>query len=546
MSLEPFWEHVIAPVIAAFESPAIAKVGSLFDDVTVKLLKLAVDRGGVVDLIDPTPAFGTVAALSRFGPAMRFHRAHSHDTLGGIKPPDVVVIDGDHNWYTVHGELRLLKESARRARRDFPLVMLHDVEWPYGRRDLYSNPDLIPAEHRRPWARHGIVWGQSALGDNGGLNAAGANAIEEGGPGNGVLTAVEDFLAETGGELSLQLIPGFHGLALIASPRMLQERPAVRRQWERLATAEFQAEHARRLAAAAAEGDAIRNVLERRLRELAPRGGASDFALPEHQRHDFTPERCARYGWAESLTAGCDVLDAGCGVGWGTAQLGAQARRVVGVDIAEPLISQAKRTHGDGNDFICADLRELPFEDATFGVAVCFETIERVPEPGAALDELRRVLTPDGLLLISVVNRVSYPAGNPFHLHEFAAGDLEKALQQRFDAVEIHPQHTYVASLLGDVETMDGPCRCLATPPPRTANGATHEALYLVVAASNGDLPPAPAWIALGSGIDPTAQSKLIAAWRERALRAEREATATQVELNQASRHTSQSENDST
>ncbi len=62
-------------------------------------------------------------------------------------------LDGDHNWYTVFHELRLIEEHCQRNERLFPLVLLHDLGWPYGRRDLYYNPETIPAEYRQPYAR---------------------------------------------------------------------------------------------------------------------------------------------------------------------------------------------------------------------------------------------------------------------------------------------------------------------------------------------------------------------------------------------------------
>jgi hypothetical protein len=61
---------------------------------------------------------------------------------------------------------------------------------------LYYQPDTIPLEFRHPFAQKGMIRGQSRLADAGGLNSKYSNALEEGGPKNGVLTAVEDFLAQ--------------------------------------------------------------------------------------------------------------------------------------------------------------------------------------------------------------------------------------------------------------------------------------------------------------------------------------------------------------
>ncbi len=79
-------------------------------------------------------------------------------------------------------------------------MFLDDVGWPYGRRDMYYQPDTIPTEFRLPFARKGIVRGRSELSDSAPYNSDLFNAVREGGPRNGVLTAIEDFIGEHRGE----------------------------------------------------------------------------------------------------------------------------------------------------------------------------------------------------------------------------------------------------------------------------------------------------------------------------------------------------------
>jgi hypothetical protein len=76
-------------------------------------------------------------------------------------------------------------------------IFLHDVCWPYARRDMYYDLDTVPAEYRHPVEKRGIVRGMSRLSREPGQghNAEHWNATHEGGARNGVLTAVEDFLA---------------------------------------------------------------------------------------------------------------------------------------------------------------------------------------------------------------------------------------------------------------------------------------------------------------------------------------------------------------
>jgi hypothetical protein len=111
---------------------------------------------------------------------------------------DCILIDGDHNWYTVFNELRLIRQ--RGLLRKGGMIFFHDVEWPYGRRDMYYQPNTIPAEYRHEYALKGMLRKQSKLPDSGGVNSTYWNAVYEGGPKNGVLTAIEDFVAEHASE----------------------------------------------------------------------------------------------------------------------------------------------------------------------------------------------------------------------------------------------------------------------------------------------------------------------------------------------------------
>jgi hypothetical protein len=108
-----------------------------------------------------------------------------------------------------------------------PLALCHDVCWPYGRRDLYYEPDAIPAHARQPWRRAGIVPGRAELVDGEGLNAHLCNAVDEGGPGNGVLTAVEDFVADAGETIAVQVLPVLFGLAILLPGARAAARPEL-------------------------------------------------------------------------------------------------------------------------------------------------------------------------------------------------------------------------------------------------------------------------------------------------------------------------------
>lgn len=269
--LLPFWTPVIRPFLEAIGPGPVIEIGAEFGGTTQKLLELVCQQDGVLHTIDPEPQFEVAELERRYPDRFRFYQEKSHDALGRIEPATAVIIDGDHNWYTVFGELTRLREIAEASGVSFPLVMLHDVEWPYARRDMYYDPDSIPAKWRRPWARRGVKWQHPGLGGiDADLNSDLANALEEGGPRNGVLTAVEDFLGDFPDELDFKIVTGLCGLGVLVPVKRLAGSSALRREWQRLDSREFLATHAKRLANLLGMATVENAGLTRRLERLEP------------------------------------------------------------------------------------------------------------------------------------------------------------------------------------------------------------------------------------------------------------------------------------
>jgi O-antigen biosynthesis protein len=190
-------------------------------------------------------------------------------------------------------------------------------------------------------------------------------------------------------------------------------------------------------------------------------------------------EHLARYLWAAQVAAGADVLDAGCGTGYGSAILAAGgAARTYAVDIDEACV---ERVLADvpGVEASRADVRELPSDDDSFDLVVCFEVIEHMEQRDAAIREFARVLRPGGTLLISSPNRNTYPPGNEHHVHEYTPQELEAELAHVFDSVRMYRQHAWLGSTIGG----DG----LSEPfPMRLNDGGAREELFTIAAASHG------------------------------------------------------------
>ncbi len=131
-------------------------------------------------------------------------------------------------------------------------------------------------------------------------------------------------------------------------------------------------------------------------------GGLAERFVPELMRGEvIEAHHLCRYLWASDLVPGKRVLDAGCGVAYGSAMMAeAGADSVVGVDVAESVV-EASRSHvPEAVTLQCADLRSLPCDDGSFDVAVCFEVIEHVEEQERTIEELRRVLAPGAPLVV--------------------------------------------------------------------------------------------------------------------------------------------------
>jgi SAM-dependent methyltransferase len=150
-----------------------------------------------------------------------------------------------------------------------------------------------------------------------------------------------------------------------------------------------------------------------------------------------------RYEFCEPRCAGRAVLDAGCGVGYGSAFLGRTAQRVLGVDLSPEAIAYAQgRYRSENVEFEVMDLAALELPDASFDVVCAFETIEHVPDRDAVLHELARVLRQDGALLVSTpqVRQTTESPANPFHYVEYARADFEALLRRHFGEVELYGQ----------------------------------------------------------------------------------------------------------
>jgi SAM-dependent methyltransferase len=152
------------------------------------------------------------------------------------------------------------------------------------------------------------------------------------------------------------------------------------------------------------------------------------------------------YRFAERYTEGRDVLDYGCGSGYGCAHIAAGARRTVGVDVSRKAIEAARRDYGGDAprlEFMTIEAGQaLPFPAASFDTVLSFQVIEHVRDADRYLSEARRVLRPGGHLVLATPDRATrlLPAQRPWnrwHVTEYSARALRRALSPHFDRVAL-------------------------------------------------------------------------------------------------------------
>jgi ubiquinone/menaquinone biosynthesis C-methylase UbiE len=142
---------------------------------------------------------------------------------------------------------------------------------------------------------------------------------------------------------------------------------------------------------------------------------SGDFAEEYARKHRKIAERFG-HKFAETLAVrGFEtgrILDVGCGFGATAIVLAQRVPRseVVGIDLSEPLLdlaTQAAQSNGMGErvTFEKADVQEIPYDDNSFVAVLNLQMLHIVEDPIAMLDEMERVLLPDGILLMADIRR---------------------------------------------------------------------------------------------------------------------------------------------
>jgi SAM-dependent methyltransferase len=144
------------------------------------------------------------------------------------------------------------------------------------------------------------------------------------------------------------------------------------------------------------------------------------------RRHEVVYQRLAQ------RCAGREVLEAGCGEGYGADLIAGVARQVIAVDYDESAVAHVRARY-PRVQVIHGNLTELPLADGSVDAVVNFQVIEHLWDQDRFVRECARVLRSSGLLMVSTPNRITFSPGrdtpiNPFHTRELNADELTQLL----------------------------------------------------------------------------------------------------------------------
>lgn len=212
------------------------------------------------------------------------------------------------------------------------------------------------------------------------------------------------------------------------------------------------------------------------------------------KRSEIMIHHLHRYGLALKLVEDKSVLDIASGEGYGSYLLSQKARSVIGVDISEASIEFAKTKYKRNNlEFKVGLAERIPVEDNSIDVIVSFETIEHHGKHHEMLLEFKRILKPNGVVIISSPDKYNYSDltnfQNPYHVKELYKQEFQSIMNKYFSYSKFYNQNIHYGSLIvNDNEIGSGFCEIKGNYDNLNFSTTLSSPMYNICIASNTEL----------------------------------------------------------
>jgi O-antigen biosynthesis protein len=225
-------------------------------------------------------------------------------------------------------------------------------------------------------------------------------------------------------------------------------------------------------------------------------------------------EHLHRYLQACEFATGKIVLDIASGEGYGSAMLANKADKVIGVDISNEIVQHARKRYGKENlDFIVGSCAEIPLPDASVDLVVSFETLEHHDQHERMMQEIKRVLLPTGMLIVSTPDKYYYSVkpgySNPYHVKELYQDEFKKLLGNYFKYIAHFGQRIVYGSNIFPELLLTPALSYLQESGTITAASGVIRPTYMIALASDIELPETAASVLE----QPITESEIVRSW---------------------------------
>lgn len=167
-----------------------------------------------------------------------------------------------------------------------------------------------------------------------------------------------------------------------------------------------------------------------------------------------------RYAIAFDYIIDKEVVDIACGEGYGSFLMSKYAKNVTGIDIDEDTIINANSKYKNNNlSYLQGDVSEIPLQSSTIDAVISFETIEHTTKHDEIMQEIKRVLKPDGLLIMSSPDKSNYSEKrgfiNKYHVKELYSEEFKNLIKKYFKYDKMLFQRYFHGSMIfseGNIE----------------------------------------------------------------------------------------------